>query len=62
MKEAGPSFGPACEQCMACIQYCPQRTINYKNATRNRGRYVNPDVDYRELARMNGRTRAGSAD
>jgi ferredoxin len=55
MSEARPRFGQACEQCMACIQYCPQRTINYKGVTRNRGRYVNPDVDYKELARLNGR-------
>jgi ferredoxin len=31
-----PEFQHHCEQCMACIQYCPQKAINYKElAERN---------------------------
>ena len=44
-----PVFKHYCEQCMACIQYCPNRAINYKNKTQKRGRYTNPDVSYKEL-------------
>ncbi|MDR2814413.1 MAG: EFR1 family ferrodoxin [Prevotellaceae bacterium] len=42
-----------CEQCVACIQFCPQKAINYKNITQNRGRYTNPEINYRELSGYN---------
>ncbi len=48
-----PYFNHHCEQCVACIQYCPNRAINYKNKTQSRGRYTYPDIDYTELAKMN---------
>jgi ferredoxin/flavodoxin len=44
-----PSFKHDCEQCMACIQWCPKQAINYKNKTQNRGRYQNPNVSIQEL-------------
>jgi ferredoxin/flavodoxin len=48
-----PNFKHNCEQCVACIQYCPQRAINYKNLTQNRGRYTNPDINFKELSERN---------
>jgi ferredoxin len=48
-----PYFKHHCEQCVACIQYCPQRAINYKNKTQNRSRYTNPSITYLELSKMN---------
>jgi ferredoxin len=48
-----PYFKHHCEQCVACIQYCPQRAINYKNRTQNRRRYTNPSITYMELAKLN---------
>lgn len=48
-----PKFKNNCEQCVACIQYCPNRAINYKNKTQKRRRYTNPEIDYKELAKMN---------
>jgi ferredoxin len=48
-----PRYNHHCEQCVACIQFCPQRSINYKNATQNRGRYTNPEIDYKELSGYN---------
>jgi ferredoxin len=50
-----PQYKHHCEQCLACIQYCPQRAINYKNATQSRGRYTNPEIDYKELSERNKR-------
>lgn len=35
-----------CEQCMACIQYCPKEAIQYANKTAKRTRYRNPNVNY----------------
>jgi ferredoxin len=53
LTDGRPRFAHRCEQCVACIQYCPTRAINYKNATRGRGRYTNPDISAEELARCN---------
>lgn len=46
-----PKFGNRCEQCVACIQWCPNEAINYKNKTQKRGRYHNPDIKYNEMTR-----------
>ena len=48
-----PAFFHRCEQCMACIQYCPVKAINYKNITQKRRRYTNPYVDSDKLIRTN---------
>ncbi|MDR1245471.1 MAG: EFR1 family ferrodoxin [Clostridiales Family XIII bacterium] len=53
-----PQYRQHCEQCIACIQYCPGRAINYKNATRNRRSYTNPEIDYKELSKKNTKKRA----
>ncbi len=44
-----PTFKHKCEQCMACIQNCPSKALNYKNKTQKRGRYRNPDVAVQDL-------------
>jgi len=44
-----PRFLHACEQCMACIQWCPRRALNYKNKTQGRGRYHHPDITAGEM-------------
>lgn len=48
-----PCFKHQCEQCLACIQNCPTRAINYKNKTQNRKRYVHPDISWKQLAELN---------
>jgi ferredoxin/flavodoxin len=37
-------FGDRCEQCMACIQWCPNRAISHSNVPKSRKRYHHPDV------------------
>jgi ferredoxin len=44
-----PIFGDHCEQCMACIQWCPHQAINYKNKTQKRGRYHYPGITLDEM-------------
>ena len=44
-----PSFQHRCQQCMACIQLCPQNAINYKNRTQKRQRYHNPNISIQDL-------------
>lgn len=44
-----PQWQNNCEQCVACMQWCPQKSIQYKKATIKRGRYHHPDVKVNEL-------------
>ena len=44
-----PSFKHNCEHCIACIHWCPQRAINYKNKTQNKVRYHHPKVKAEQL-------------
>lgn len=44
-----PIWKHNCEQCTACIQYCPNRAIQWDKKTINRRRYRNPNVDINEL-------------
>lgn len=38
--QAKPIWGKACTQCLGCINCCPERAIQYGNATKSRGRYT----------------------
>jgi ferredoxin/flavodoxin len=50
-----PQYKHHCEQCLACLQFCPQRAINYKNATQTRRRYTNPEISHKELSAYNNK-------
>ena len=56
-----PIFKHHCEQCVACIQYCPNKAINYKDKTQNRRRYTHPSIKHTELAKMNQNDNNNSA-
>ena len=47
-----PVYHHNCDQCMACIQYCPTQAINYKKRTQKRMRYHNPDISAGKLAKL----------
>jgi ferredoxin len=49
MKNSKPTFLHHCEQCMACIQWCPKQAINYKDKTQDRSRYHHPAISFKEL-------------
>ena len=53
-RDRKPYFKHHCEQCLACIQYCPAKAINYKNKTQNKKRYTHPEIPWQELAKLNG--------
>ena len=38
-----------CSHCSACINRCPSQAIQYGNATKKRGRYVNPNVKFSDM-------------
>jgi ferredoxin len=50
-----PQYNYHCEQCVACIQFCPEKAINYKDVTQKRRRYTNPEINYKELYEFNSR-------
>jgi ferredoxin len=54
-EEGHPYFNHHCEQCVACIQFCPKKAINYKDKTQNRKRYTHPAIKYMDLASLNGK-------
>ncbi|MDP4177640.1 MAG: EFR1 family ferrodoxin [Bacillota bacterium] len=39
-----PNWKHHCEFCLGCLNICPVQSINYKNKTQNRSRYINPNV------------------
>ncbi|GHV27803.1 iron-sulfur protein [Clostridia bacterium] len=51
VKDSKPIFDDKCEQCMACIQFCPHRAINYRGKTQKRKRYHHPDITAADLIR-----------
>lgn len=49
MTEGKPKWQHQCESCVACMQWCPQTSIQYKKNTIKRGRYHHPDIKVSEL-------------
>ena len=52
MTNSKPSFRHNCEQCMACIQLCPQKAIDYKGKCAKRNRYRHPDIGINDIVRF----------
>jgi Fe-S-cluster-containing hydrogenase component 2 len=44
-----PVWRHRCQQCFACLQWCPQEAIEYGKRTRGRARYRHPDVKLQDL-------------
>lgn len=40
IEDARPQWADHCIHCMACVHSCPQRAIDFKQATKKRGRYL----------------------
>lgn len=57
-----PFFKHHCEQCIACIQFCPKKAINYKDKTQSRKRYTHPAIKYTDLAALNSNVKSINAD
>lgn len=47
--EHKPNWGEHCQHCVACIQLCPHKAIDYRNQTQKRKRYRNPLIESKEL-------------
>jgi len=46
-------FGDNCQQCMACIQWCPNRAIAHPNVPADRKRYHHPEFTIEDMIALN---------
>ncbi|HEY9061142.1 MAG TPA: EFR1 family ferrodoxin [Pseudobacteroides sp.] len=44
LDDGKPLWQNNCQFCLACINYCPKRSIEYKNSTIGKDRYNHPDI------------------
>lgn len=49
LKDGQPQWHGNCEQCMACLQWCPAQAIEFGQTTKNRKRYHHPAVKAKDL-------------
>jgi len=49
LKDGRPQWHGNCEQCMACLQWCPVEAIQFGQATKKRKRYHHPAVKAKDL-------------
>jgi ferredoxin len=49
MQNSRPVFSVLCEHCQACLNWCPQRSINFFRLTRDVPRYHHPEVHAGDL-------------
>jgi len=54
MAEGRPTWQHHCEQCLACIQWCPQEALQYGKKTPAYPRYHHPEVKVGEMPRKPG--------
>ncbi|MCX5748894.1 MAG: EFR1 family ferrodoxin [Candidatus Saganbacteria bacterium] len=44
-----PVWQGGCEQCLACLQWCPEEAIQFGKSTSKRKRYHHPDVELSDI-------------
>lgn len=49
MKEGKPVWNKKCQQCFACLQWCPKEAIQYGKKTHQYRRYQNPQVKLADM-------------
>jgi ferredoxin len=49
IREGYPHWHHHCEQCFACLIWCPREAIQYRNRTNGVKRYRHPDVTMRDI-------------
>jgi ferredoxin len=58
--EGRPVYHHQCQLCMACIQHCPKKAINYGEKTKKRKRYTHPDIGYTEISKYYGHSQSNN--
>jgi ferredoxin len=54
MVDRRPVWHHHCEKCLACIQWCPCASIQFKDVTLKRKRYHHPDVKLSDMLKRGG--------
>ncbi len=49
MANSKPKWLDHCQQCLACIHWCPEKAIQYGKRTLNKKRYTNPSVTVNDM-------------
>lgn len=49
LKNGKPVFQHHCENCLACVHWCPKNAIEWKKTTVGKQRYHHPEISYQEL-------------
>ncbi len=44
-----PEWQHKCQQCLACINFCPEKAIQYGNQTIKTGRYHHPEISIKDI-------------
>jgi ferredoxin len=49
LEEGKPQWLHKCQQCLACINYCPEKCIQFGESTRKTQRYHHPEIEVEDL-------------
>jgi ferredoxin len=49
MTEGKPAWQHHCEQCFACLQWCPEESIQYGKNTKEKKRYHHPEIKLQDM-------------
>jgi ferredoxin len=49
LQNGKPVWHGRCEQCLACLHWCPTAAIEHGNKTKGRARYRHPDITVEEM-------------
>jgi ferredoxin len=50
LKDSKPEWLHDCQQCLACINYCPENAIQYGQTTADKKRYHHPQINPKDLS------------
>jgi MinD superfamily P-loop ATPase len=59
MSERRPLWQHHCEQCFACLHWCPMKSIQHGKHTAGRARYHHPEVRIKDMIVRDGLERKG---
>jgi formate hydrogenlyase subunit 6/NADH:ubiquinone oxidoreductase subunit I len=49
LNEGMPEWKHTCQECLACLNFCPKQAIQYGKKTANRSRYHHPEVTLKDI-------------
>jgi NAD-dependent dihydropyrimidine dehydrogenase PreA subunit len=47
--EGKPQWQHRCQLCLACINYCPEKAIQFENQTKGKPRYHHPEITFQDI-------------